>query len=100
MSSVGTLDEPWISGYPCCVAKVLVSIEEGLLARIDRAAEESGLSRSAYLSRLAAREVDSSPGPGRDRKVRQALRRLDRLFRVRMRPEDATAAIRADRDAR
>lgn len=82
------------------MGKVLVSIEDRLLARIDRAANESGLSRSAYLSRLAAREVDSIPGPGRDRKVRRALGRLDGLFRSRAAPEEATAAIRADRDAR
>jgi hypothetical protein len=82
------------------VAKVLVSIEDRLLARIDRAASESGLSRSAYLSRLAAKEVGSILGPGRDRKVRRALGRLDRLFHRLSAPEEATAAIRADRDAR
>jgi AraC-like DNA-binding protein len=82
------------------MAKVLVSIEERLLARIDRAAKESGLSRSAYLTRLAAKEVGSLPGPGRDRRVRRALGRLDRLFRSRSAPEETTAAIRADRDAR
>lgn len=82
------------------VAKVLVSIEDRLLARIDRVAGESGLTRSAYLSRLAAKEIGSNPGPGRDRKVRRALGRLDRLFRSRSVPEDATAAIRAERDAR
>jgi hypothetical protein len=82
------------------VAKVLVSIEDRLLARVDRAARESGLSRSAYLSRLAAKEVGSAPGPGRDRKVHRALEQLDRLFRSRLEPEEATAAVRADRDAR
>jgi hypothetical protein len=82
------------------MAKVLVSIEDRLLARIDRAARESGLSRSGYLSRLAAKEVESAPGPGRDRKVRGALRRLDELFREHPVTEEATAAVRAERNAR
>jgi len=82
------------------MAKVLVSIDDRLLARIDRAARESGLSRSGYLSRLAANEVESAPGPGRDPKVRRALSRLDGLFREHPVSEDATAAVRAERNAR
>ena len=89
-----------ISGYPRSMAKVLVSIDDRLLARIDRAARASGLTRSAYLSGLAARDVGSAVGPGRERKVRRALRRLDKLFHGRSTREDATAAIRAERDAR
>jgi metal-responsive CopG/Arc/MetJ family transcriptional regulator len=82
------------------MVKVLVSMDERLLARIERAAKESGLSRSAYLSRLAAKQMQSASGPGRDRKVRRALKRLDALFGASSVPEDATAAIRAERDAR
>lgn len=82
------------------MAKVLVSIDDRLLARIDRAAKESGLSRSGYLSRLAAKEVESAPGPGSDRRVRRALKRMDELFREHPASEDATAAIRAERDSR
>jgi metal-responsive CopG/Arc/MetJ family transcriptional regulator len=80
------------------MAKVLVSIEDRLLARIDRAAREAGLSRSGYLSRLAAKEVAAARGRGR--KVRGTLRRLDRLFRAHPVSGDATAAVRAERDAR
>lgn len=82
------------------MAKVLVSIDDPLLARIDRAASRAGLTRSTYLSRLAEREVLSAPGPGQNRKVRDALKRLGRLFEANLAPEDATAAVRAERDAR
>jgi len=40
---------------PSRAARINVTIEEGLLARIDRAAEQSGLSRSGFLAQ-AARE--------------------------------------------
>ena len=39
------------------MAKILVSIDEKLLARLDRAARKLGLSRSAFLARLVAREL-------------------------------------------
>jgi hypothetical protein len=80
--------------------KILVSVDEELLARIDRAARRSGLSRSAYLARLAERELGVAGGPGRDPRARRAMRTLDDLFRRRGVPEDATAAVRAERDAR
>ncbi|MEO6835345.1 MAG: hypothetical protein ABI231_05490 [Candidatus Tumulicola sp.] len=52
------------------------------------------MSRSAYVAELARR--DTSPGRA---SVDAALERLDRLFE-RARTGDATAAIRAGRDAR
>jgi hypothetical protein len=82
------------------MAKILVSIDDKLLRRIDRAARSAGLSRSAYLARLAASEVGSRQGPGSDRKVRRTLARLDRLFERRGIGEESTAAVRASRDAR
>lgn len=82
------------------MAKVLVSLDDELLARIDRAAAEARLSRSAYLARLAARELDSA-GPGAKPSVRRALERLDKLFARNPTPGgDSTALIRADRDSR
>jgi len=89
-----------ISGYPSSMAKILVSIDDKLLGRIDRAAQASGLSRSAYLSRIAAREVGAERGPGADQRARRAVAVLDRLFQQQSHPEDATAAIRTERDAR
>jgi metal-responsive CopG/Arc/MetJ family transcriptional regulator len=82
------------------MTKILVSIDDRLLARIDREARQRGLTRSAYLSRLAAQELDAREGPGRAAHVRRALDRLDRLFAAQETPEDATRAIRSERDAR
>lgn len=95
-----TLDPTRISGYPTGMQKVLVSLEERLLARIDREAARQGLSRSAFLARLAAEALDARGGPGRAASVRRALTRLDDLFARNAVTEDATAAIRAERDAR
>ena len=77
-----------------------MSVDDKLLARIDRAARASGLSRSAYLARLAARDLGETRGPGATRQARRALTRLQGLFDAHEAQEDATAAIRADRDAR
>lgn len=81
------------------MAKVLVSIEEKLLDRIDRAARDAGLSRSAYLSRLAERELGEG-NPWKDPKVRRAFETLDRLFADNPVPVDPTVAIRQMRDER
>ncbi len=82
------------------MAKILVSVDERLLVRIDRAARSAGLTRSAYLANLATRDLGDERGPGATRRARHAATRLDRLFDARPHGEDATAAIRADRDAR
>ena len=79
------------------LAKVLVSVDEKLLARIDRAARELSLSRSAYLSRLAAREVEASHGPGRATATRRALRSIDELFAANRHEGGVTAAVRQER---
>lgn len=79
------------------MAKVLVSLDERLLRRIDRAAASQGLSRSAYLAQLAERDTASSTGASPS--VRSALRRLDRLFAAAPKAE-STKLIRAERDAR
>ncbi|HXF72958.1 MAG TPA: hypothetical protein VNO79_10165 [Actinomycetota bacterium] len=82
------------------MAEVLLFIDDELLARIDRAARRAGLSRSAYLSRLAARELGAARGRGGDPRARRAAAILDALFRERGAPEEGTAAVRADRDSR
>lgn len=95
--------EPRLSGYPdilLVMSKVLVSIDDNLLARIDRAARSAGLSRSAYLAGLAQRDLGESRGPGASRQARRAVSRLQGLFDAHAGEEDATAAIRGDRDAR
>jgi metal-responsive CopG/Arc/MetJ family transcriptional regulator len=81
------------------IAKVLLSIDDSLLDRIDRAAKARGLSRSAYLSRLAAQDLELAAGPGRRTSVREALRGLEALFAAAP-PGDAAAELRAERQAR
>jgi hypothetical protein len=81
------------------MAKVLISIDEKLLRRIDRTASASGKSRSGYISQLAESAEARASGPGRTATARAALRRLDRLFAAAP-AFDSTAAIRAARDAR
>jgi metal-responsive CopG/Arc/MetJ family transcriptional regulator len=82
------------------MSKILVSVDDKLLARIDRAARSAGLSRSAYLARLAARDLGVDRGSGADRRARRAIARLDKLFDARSPEDEATAAIRAERDSR
>jgi hypothetical protein len=81
------------------MAKVLVSLNDALLRRVDRIAKTRGLSRSAYLAQLAERDAARSEGPGATRTARRAFRRLDRLFTANP-SEESTEAIRAERDAR
>lgn len=82
------------------MAKVLVSFDDGLLRRIDRAAERRGLSRSALLAELASRGLDYMPGMGRSAGAQAAFAHLEELFGRNPVPEDPVAAIRAERDAR
>lgn len=81
------------------MAKVLISLDETLLGRIDRLARSRGLTRSAYLTRLAERDLARVQGPGRSPVTRRAMARLDRLFATSP-SDDSTAAIRAERDER
>jgi metal-responsive CopG/Arc/MetJ family transcriptional regulator len=82
------------------MSKILVSVDDKLLAKIDRAAKAAGLTRSAYFARLAARDLGTERGPGADRQARRAIARLQTLFEERTIAEDATAAVRAERDSR
>lgn len=82
------------------MAKVLVSMDEKLLAQVDQAARALGLTRSAYISRLAARYLGVARGPGRAPGARRAAAELDRLFASNPMTGDTTEAVRAERDAR
>ena len=81
------------------MAKVLVSLNEALLRRVDRIAKTRGLSRSAYLAELAERDAARLEGPGSSRTARRALATLDNLFAGGP-TDDSTAVIRAERDVR
>jgi hypothetical protein len=88
------------------MAKVLLSLDDRLLRRIDAAAARRGMSRSGFIAALARRELRTELGPGATPAARDALRRLDRIFAgagVGARETDqdgSTAALRAERDAR
>lgn len=77
---------------------MLVSFDDRLLKRIDRAARARGLTRSAYLAELAESDARRS-APGTRPAARAALRELDRLFATAP-PEDSTTAVRALRESR
>jgi hypothetical protein len=81
------------------MAKVLLSIDDSLLDRIDRTAKARGLSRSAYLSQLAAQDLGHAVGPGLRTPVREALAGLEALFAAAP-PGDAAVELRAERQAR
>ena len=80
--------------------KVLVSFDDRLLAQIDREARKAGLSRSAYLARLAERELGTERGPGASPEVARALSALRSLGRRNPTPGDPTELIRKQRDSR
>jgi hypothetical protein len=82
------------------MAKILISIDEALLRRIDRAARARGVSRSGFLGELARRELGAVGGAGGSPAARAALRSLDRLFAKARAPEGTTAIVRRERDAR
>lgn len=63
--------------------RVLISIDERLLARIDDACARRGLSRSAYLAQLADADLVGGLGPGADPDVRDALAALDAILKGR-----------------
>ncbi len=57
--------------YPDDVAKVLISIPDALLSRIDGAASRAGETRSGFLRRLAEHEIEAT-----DARLRRELEDL------------------------
>lgn len=76
--------------------KVLVSLDDRLLGRLDRVAADRGMSRSALIAELAAKGLGEPIGPGLRPEVRQALRSLEGLFRG-VRDVDSTRIVREER---
>lgn len=60
--------------------RVLISIDERLLQRIDRHCERLGMSRSAYLAQVASATLAAGDGPGLAPAARAALRTIDELL--------------------
>jgi metal-responsive CopG/Arc/MetJ family transcriptional regulator len=79
------------------MAKVLVTIEDRLLARLDKAARARGMNRSAFISELVTRSL---PSPADRARAQQALKRIRRIARKYGTPPDVTETIRQQRDAR
>lgn len=84
------------------VTKILVSLDDKLLDRVDRSARRLGLSRGAYLARLVEHDLGTEWGPGRDPAVRRALADIDQLVSRNPQPPgfDLTESIRKMRDSR
>ncbi len=81
------------------MTKVLVSLDDRLLERLDQVAADRGMSRSALIAELARRGLGEPVGPGATPQAKRALEQLQTLFREAP-PADSTALIRQDRDAR
>ena len=60
--------------------RVLISIDERLLSRIDQAVARRGLTRSGYLAQLAGADLESESGPGSKPGSVAAMRRVGDVF--------------------
>ena len=60
--------------------RVLISLDERLLDRIDQVVAQRGLTRSGYLAQLASADIDAAAGPGDQPTVAATLRRIDDPF--------------------
>jgi hypothetical protein len=85
--------------YTHPVAKVMISIPDALLERLDLRAKEMGETRSGFLQRLAEREVEAA-AQGR----REEIKRLWSQVRIEVPDDDPEAGdvarlIREDRES-
>lgn len=85
--------------YTRPVAKVMISIPDDLLQRVDFHVKTGGETRSGFLQRLAEAELESSEAANR-----AEARRLFDLIKAEFRDDephfDAAQLIREDRDSR
>jgi metal-responsive CopG/Arc/MetJ family transcriptional regulator len=80
--------------------KILVTLDDGLVRRLDRAARDRGVSRSALLSTIAERDLRRRT-PEQQRQIDGAFRLLRTLAdRCGTAYEDAAAVVRRMRDER
>jgi hypothetical protein len=80
--------------------KILISIDDRLLDRLDHEAAGLGISRSALIGRMTAAALGEPIGPGAHPEVHAALDRLKILFRGEHDDVDSTQVIREMRDSR
>jgi len=85
--------------YTHSVAKVMISIPDDLLSRLDAQARRAGETRSGLLQRLAERELEAA-----DRRIREEVRELmDQIASLEPGDDpsvDVAQLIREDRDSR
>ncbi len=82
------------------MTKILISIDDRLLERLDHEAAALGISRSALIGRMTAAALGEPVGPGANPEVHAALDRLKELFRGDRDAVDSTQVIREMRDSR
>lgn len=80
--------------------KVLVTLDESLVRRLDRAARERGVTRSALLASLTERELRRRT-PERQREIEEAVQAMRKLGAQHgTGDEDAATVVRRMRDER
>ena len=80
--------------------KILISIDDQLLERLDHEAAVQGISRSALIGQVLAATLGAPVGPGAHPEVDAALDQLKGLFRGADDEIDSTQVIREMRDSR
>jgi hypothetical protein len=85
--------------YTHPVAKVMISIPDKLLERLDLRAKEVGNSRSGLLQRLAERELEDQE-QGRRQEVKRLMAEIESTFTDDEPYFDVAQLIREDRDSR
>lgn len=82
------------------MAKVLLSISDAVLARVDEVAKNRRMSRSAFIQELAEREVGETQAE-REARIDRAIESLRAMARRYGTGEgDSTQQIREERDSR
>lgn len=85
--------------YTHPVAKVMISIPDKLLERLDARAKAAGETRSGLLQRLAERELEDSER-GRRAEAMRLMAKIEETFTDDEPPFDAAALVREDRESR
>ncbi len=85
--------------YTRPVAKVMISIPDKLLGRLDRRAKQVGETRSGLLQRLAERELDDQERERR-KVVKRLMGEIEDTFTDDEPRFDVARLIREDRDSR
>lgn len=85
--------------YTRPVAKVMISIPDKLLERVDSRAKALGESRSGFLQRLAEHEIEED-ARRRQKEVKRLMREIESTFTDDEPHFDVAQLIREDRDSR